>query len=198
MPSPTSLTQIAHQKIIAHFRALPAIKAGIATDLTCGLGNDTLFLLQTGFTSVLAFDIQAKAIEATQHRCQGFANRLTTYQASHATLAATLQAQAVKRIDCAMMNLGYLPKASEKITTQADTTLEALRQTTHLLAPETGFLTVLVYPGHPAGQAEAQQVAAFLSSLDSTPRFSVTRYDSQSPTSTTPLLYCLEKHEQLP
>jgi hypothetical protein len=63
-----------------------------------------------------------------------------------------------------MANLGYLPGGDPALITRPDSTLAALQQSLHLLAPR-GRLVVTVYPGHPGGAEEGAVVNAFFCHL---------------------------------
>jgi hypothetical protein len=67
-------------------------------------------------------------------------------------------------IDAAMFNLGYLPGGDHGFTTRAATTVAALGAVFDLLAPG-GLVTVVAYPGHPAGDDENSAVAGYLEAL---------------------------------
>lgn len=62
-------------------------------------------------------------------------------------------------------NLGYLPGGDHSVTTLSSTTLESLRNALPLVA-EGGAVTVMCYPGHPAGREEGEQVISFLAGLN--------------------------------
>lgn len=67
-------------------------------------------------------------------------------------------------IDLLIFNLGYLPGSSHKLMTQPESTLEALEKGLSQLAPQ-GLITIVAYPGTPTGEAEAQAVHTFLTTL---------------------------------
>jgi predicted methyltransferase len=131
-------------------------------DATAGNGYDTLFLAERvgPMGKVLAFDVQAAAIEAARERiaAAGFAARVAFYHESHALMEAQVAARSVALV---MFNLGYLPGAEHELTTETATTLAALEAAARLLVAG-GALSVICYPGHPAGAVEAQAVAAWL------------------------------------
>jgi len=60
-----------------------------------------------------------------------------------------------------MFNLGYLPGDDHQLTTQSAETLVALEAAVRLIKPG-GALSVICYPGHPAGGAEAVAVERWL------------------------------------
>jgi hypothetical protein len=63
-----------------------------------------------------------------------------------------------------MFNLGYLPGENHELTTESAETLCALEVAATLLKPG-GVLSVICYPGHPAGAAEAVEVEAWITAL---------------------------------
>lgn len=158
-----SVTQLAHQHVRAVLRT-----GDCAVDATCGNGHDTVFLARCVGVSghVLACDIQQKAIENTTQRLieQGFHKQTQLHQASHAQIASLsrqhLSASALARLRTVMYNLGYLPGGDKSLITQEETTLESIRQAWPLLATD-GLLSIIVYPAHPGGLAEAEAVRTF-------------------------------------
>ncbi|MDR2845078.1 MAG: class I SAM-dependent methyltransferase [Puniceicoccales bacterium] len=155
-----SLTQLAHA------RAAAALRSGDwAVDATAGNGHDTAFLAQAvGPTGhVFAFDVQQAALDGTDARLRklGLADRVTLVHAGHETLAAHLPAHWRGAVAAVFFNLGYLPSAARDIITRSETTLPALADGTDWLRSG-GHLSVLVYPAHPGGGTEAQDVHNWL------------------------------------
>ncbi|MBT8778922.1 class I SAM-dependent methyltransferase [Akkermansia muciniphila] len=134
-------------------------------DATAGNGHDTVFLARLAGPAghVHAFDVQEEAIRSTRERLEE-AGLLTPsvhlHLASHDRLAELVSGP-VKAI---VFNLGYLPGGDKKTVTRTDSTLAALEQAAALIAPN-GLLSVMCYPGHEGGDAEAEAVEAFLSRL---------------------------------
>ncbi len=156
-PRPTAL---------AHRLAEELLGEGVlAVDATAGNGHDTVFLAErVGATGrVLAFDVQAAAIEEARRRvaAAGWVDRVDFFIGSHADLAAHAAPGSVAVV---MFNLGYLPGARHDLTTRAETTLPALDAAVGVLRPG-GALSVVCYPGHPAGAAEAEAVEAWFARL---------------------------------
>lgn len=161
-----ALTQLAHREIKAHFQKGDTNKR-IAVDATCGNGYDTEVLCSLGFQKVIGFDIQSKAIDATQQRLQARNfNNFELHQANHAELTKRVP----QALDCAMFNFGYLPHGDKTITTTAQSSVSAVRQILANLS-EDGIVTLLCYPGHPEG---ALETAAVINFLTSQPDFSTT------------------------
>ena len=150
----------------------------LAVDLTAGNGHDTLMLWQlvAAKGQVVAFDVQPEALQNTQlrlnengaivriNRNEGILPALPGVDlvaAGHEHLESYLPAapQAI------IANLGYLPGGDEALITQPRTTLLALQQAVAVLAPG-GRLAVVVYPGHPGGEQEAEAVDGFFVGLE--------------------------------
>lgn len=160
-------------------------------DATAGNGNDTLFLAKnTPENAVIwAFDIQEAALERTRqllaaHRLAG---KLKTVQDCHSNLDKYVQGP----VDVIMFNLGYLPGGSHQLTTNSDTTVQALTQALKLLATG-GLMTVTAYPGHEAGQIEHQAVRDYLAELPQQ-AYTVACWQMVNQKNNPPLLYIVEK-----
>ncbi|MEX1049340.1 MAG: class I SAM-dependent methyltransferase [Akkermansiaceae bacterium] len=132
-------------------------------DATAGNGHDTIFLAEcVGETgSVLAFDVQEAAIISARARVAhaGYSGRVGFFHESHEWLDRHVADGSVAVV---MFNLGYLPGADHELTTEVAVTLVALEKSARALKPG-GFLSVICYPGHPAGAAEAVAVETWLS-----------------------------------
>ena len=133
-------------------------------DATMGNGHDTQFLCELVGESghVYAFDIQPQAVEHTRARLQaaGVLSRATLYCVSHACMRDHVS----EPVQAVVFNLGWLPGGDKRVTTQWESTRQAVEQALYLLAPE-GICCICVYPGHEAGDDERQQLTAWLSSL---------------------------------
>ncbi len=153
-PRPTALAQ----QILR-----PLIQQGdLVIDATAGNGHDTAFLADcVGATGrVLAFDIQAAALVSAKARV-GDCSWVDFFHESHAAIGTHAAPQSVAAI---MFNLGYLPGEDHDLTTEAAETLQALGVAATLLKPG-GVLSVICYPGHPAGAAEAAEVESWATNL---------------------------------
>ncbi|GGI40485.1 class I SAM-dependent methyltransferase [Mammaliicoccus stepanovicii] len=136
----------------------------IVVDATCGNGNDTLFLAnQVRNGQVYAFDIQAEAILNTKVKTQEF-NNIHYFQLGHEHAASIINNDH-PFIDATIFNLGYLPKGDKQITTNSHTTIEAI-QTLFNITKKDGIIVLVVYPGHPEGQIESNEVNEFVKSID--------------------------------
>lgn len=123
----------------------------IICDLTCGNGNDTLFLAQH-FKHVFAIDIQKAAIESTKNKVRNYSN-VSLIHASH----ADLNVLELPKIDAFIFNSGYLPNGNQQIITNAVSTLHAIKKA-HALLKENGLLILTFYRKHPGGLEEYQIV----------------------------------------
>lgn len=142
----------------------PVIKAGdLVIDATAGNGHDTVFLAecvgQTG--RVIAFDVQEEAIRSAAQRVEAadFSGRVEFLLKSHSRMMEHASPESVTAV---MFNLGYLPGEDHEMTTTSEETLTALDSAAHLLKPG-GALSVICYPGHPAGALEAEAVEDWMS-----------------------------------
>jgi predicted methyltransferase len=141
----------------------PLIRPGdLVIDATAGNGHDTLFLADCVGPAgkVLAFDVQEAALVSARTRV-GETRCVEFFHESHAKMAARAAAESVAVV---MFNLGYLPGDDHERTTEAAETLVALEAAAGLLKPG-GILSVICYPGHPAGAAEAVAVEAWMTAL---------------------------------
>ena len=109
-----SLTQLAHSIVRRVLRP-----GDTAIDATAGNGHDTLFLAQQVGESgtVIAIDLQAEAIAATQTRLSRHGiGQVVCRQADHSTELYRLAGEPV-HAKAVMFNLGYLPGSDRTITT---------------------------------------------------------------------------------
>ncbi len=153
-PRPTALTQEILRPLIG--------PGDLVIDATAGNGHDTLFLAECvgDAGKVLAFDLQEAALISARSRvlAAGFSGRVKFFQESHAEMAARAVEESVAVV---MFNLGYLPGENHDLTTESTATLAALEAAARLLK-RGGVLSVICYPGHPAGAAEAVAVESWL------------------------------------
>lgn len=130
-------------------------------DATAGNGHDTVFLArQVGARGAVAvFDCQATAIEATRCRLRelDLLGRCALHPVGHQHMTSAIPADWVGQVAAVTFNLGYLPGSDHRVVTLADTTVSALQQSAALLR-QGGWLSVLVYRGHPGSDAEATAV----------------------------------------
>jgi len=153
-PRPTALAQ----EILR-----PMIRPGdLVIDATAGNGHDTFFLAECVGPAgkVLAFDVQEAALASARERV-GSSDRVEFFHESHAGMGNHAAAGSAAVV---MFNLGYLPGENHELTTESAETLRALEVAATLLKPG-GVLSVICYPGHPAGAAEAVAVEAWITAL---------------------------------
>lgn len=138
-----------------------ANKEKTAIDATCGNGHDTLWLAER-FGRVYAFDVQAKAAEATRQLVEnsGFDN-VTVINDSHEKMAEYVH----EKVKLVMFNLGYLPGGDKEIVTETASTLKAIEAALSLLEKD-GLVCITMYPGHPQGAEEKAALIRMAAGLD--------------------------------
>lgn len=137
----------------------------IAVDFTMGNGHDTEFLSKTvGINGkVTAFDIQPKALCSTASNLRewGCPENWRLICASHHRAPEFVK----EPIKAGMFNLGYMPGSGNKaLTTMRETTLPAVENAIGMLGRD-AILMVAVYPGHPEGAAEGEELQKYFSTL---------------------------------
>lgn len=167
--------------------------SGLFVDATLGKGNDLISVLtHPNFTGkVLGFDIQAAAIQTTQERVytHSFAGQYQLIQDSHANLADYLEEN--EPLHGAIFNLGYLPGGDHEITTNANSTIQAIEEMGKRLVTK-GQIIIVVYSGHPAGQLEKE---ALFQELSTWPQesFQVLQYEFINQRNNPPMVLIIEK-----
>ena len=137
-----------------------------AVDATLGNGHDALWLCglvgETG--KVYGFDVQGEAVSRSRARLQeaGVAERATLILDGHQNMISYVPPESV---DAVMFNLGWLPGAAHGVTTQTETTLQAVFAALEVLK-EDGVMTVCVYPGHDEGARERDALLSWARGLD--------------------------------
>ncbi len=136
-------------------------------DATAGTGADTLMLAKAVGErgQVYAFDIQEEALLATRHRLEaaGCGDWVRLYHEGHENLGGVAEIKADPRIAGIMFNLGYYPGGDHTITTQVETTMEALKAGLKVMAPG-GLMTLCVYT-HAQGRLEGEAVKKWCTAL---------------------------------
>lgn len=145
-----------------------AVQPGdIVVDATAGNGYDTQFLAQLVGPAgkVFAFDLQELAIHNTRRRLEDadLAN-VTLIQCDHGQMNERLPIELVGQVAAVMFNLGYLPGGDRQVTTQPDSTRQAILHAIQLLRPN-GVMTILAYTGHDGGASEAKSVAEIVDTI---------------------------------
>ena len=146
--------------ILSHLR-----EGDLAVDFTMGNGHDTEFLSKTVGERgrVVAFDIQPKALinTAANLRESGCPENWRLHLASHDRAPEFV----TEPIKAGMFNLGYMPGSGNKaLTTMRRTTLPAVANAVAMLGDD-AILLVAVYPGHPEGAAEGEELEKYFSTL---------------------------------
>ncbi len=136
-----------------------------AVDFTMGNGHDTEFLSKTVGASgrVTAFDIQPKALCSTAKNLRdwGCPENWRLICDSHHNAVNYIDG----KIKAGMFNLGYMPGSGNKaLTTMRETTLPAVENALTLLDRDS-ILMVAVYPGHPEGALEGEELQKYFATL---------------------------------
>lgn len=140
-------------------------EGGSAVDFTMGNGHDTAFLSETvgANGSVTAFDIQPGALASTAKRLRD-SNCPENWRlicASHHLANRYVS----EPINAGMFNLGYMPGSGNKaLTTIRETTLPAVENALSMLGRDS-ILMVAVYPGHPEGEAEGEELQKYFAQI---------------------------------
>lgn len=195
------MTAISSILDFAHTLAAAGLEpGGLAIDATVGNGHDTLFLVQEVGPGgrVVGFDVQPDALTATRERIQSQApdasDRLRLVHAGHETMASHLAEDDFGAVGAIMFNLGYLPGGDHSVTTESATTRQALAASLDLLRPG-GVITIVAYPGHEGGEAEAEAVADWTASLPEDDVLALS-YRFSNQTGDPPRLHAVEKRRQ--
>ncbi|WP_353854871.1 class I SAM-dependent methyltransferase [Bacillus sp. Bos-x628] len=141
-------------------------KGDIVIDATMGNGHDTLYLanLVGEDGQVFAFDIQKEALNETSKRLGDQYPHVHLIHDGHEKMADHLPDDVHGQISGAMFNLGYLPGGNKAVTTQAHTTIEAIKQLIEWLRPG-GLIVLVIYHGHPEGKTERDALINYCQSL---------------------------------
>ena len=166
-----------------------------AVDATLGNGHDCLWLCGLVGESghVYGFDVQQAAVENSRRRLQeaGMQNRAELILDGHQNM---LNHVPPNSIDAVMFNLGWLPGAQHGVTTQTETTLQAVSAALQALKEE-GLLTICVYPGHEEGAREREALIAWARNLNEKEYDAMLRcYLNQS--NDPPLLIAVKKNKR--
>ncbi len=179
-----ALTDEAHRLIDEHFRDK---EKRIAIDATCGNGNDTSFLASLGFTKVLGFDIQERAIESSKKRLETLnIDNVSLILDGHENLAEHIK----EPVCCVMFNFGYLPSANKNITTESASSLVAIQSACTLLSRQ-GIISLMCYPGTEVGEIEHKAILNHINSIEHD--WKVETHLAASPKPSAPILYLLKR-----
>ncbi len=162
-----------------------------AVDATVGNGVDLVFL--SGCVGpngrVIGFDLQPEAIERSRVRWSEAEVQcaLELHAVGHERMAEFVEGE----IAAAMFNLGWLPGGDKSVVTRQETTVAALELVAARLR-RGGVVTVVCYPGHEGGAAEAAQVSAWAEGLEQE-TFSAVRYGFLNQRNAPPFLVAVER-----
>lgn len=128
------ITELAHKLILDK----EFIKTTV--DMTCGRGNDTLFLAKIS-EKVFAFDIQKEAIDSTRKILEeNEIKNVTLINDDHKNISSYIK----EPIDVFLYNLGYLPQGNKTIKTEAKSTIASLKEALLLLNHQ-GLILLVMY-----------------------------------------------------
>jgi predicted methyltransferase len=160
-------------------------------DATVGNGKDTAALCRVVGPEghVYGFDIQEEALNHARAHLEDTApeSSFTLIHASHSMIGTHICAL----VDLVLFNLGYLPGGDKSITTEAESTIEAMTASLALLKAG-GKLAAVLYPGHKPGAREAEAVKNWASKL-SQKEFSVIELTFTNQVNNPPQLILIEK-----
>lgn len=131
-------------------------KIDLAVDMTCGNGNDTLFLAKIA-NKVYAFDIQKIAIEKTKTLIKEYDN-VKLFNDNHINIDKYIN----ETIDIVIYNLGYLPGGNKNITTNSNSTISSLKKVIKLLSNK----ALIILEVYPHNLDEAKNLLNYTKTLD--------------------------------
>lgn len=136
----------------------------IVIDATLGNGFDAFFLASHIGESghLYGFDVQEKAIQQSKQLLSNKHCGQSLFLHGHEHMGTMIPASNRGKIKAIMFNLGWLPGSDKRIITHTATTITALEQSIMFLM-QGGKLSVMAYPGHDGGKAEAAHVIQWLS-----------------------------------
>lgn len=142
-----------------------AVRPGdTVVDATMGNGHDTLAFcgLVGPQGKVYAFDVQLKALESTRRRLEeaGLLCRAELFCLGHEHMAEKVAGP----VAAVAFNLGWLPGGDKQVTTQWETTRQAVQAALSLLKP-LGVCVICAYPGHAEGERERNSLEQLLAQL---------------------------------
>lgn len=133
----------------------------LCVDMTCGNGYDSKFILENLNPKFLyAFDIQEEARKSSEKTLGKTYENFKFILDNHKNFDKYID----QKIDFAIFNLGYLPKASKEITTNHKDVKIALEKLLKVLNKD-GLILITFYPGHREGKKESIYLEDYLSSL---------------------------------
>lgn len=183
--------QFSHQLLKKQVQLNPK---GLFIDATLGNGHDSHFILSLKDFSgeLLAFDIQEKAIENAFERVRP----ITTLSNQNYSFILDTHANVEdyigsKEIQSAIFNLGYLPGGDHNITTQVNSTIEAIDILLDRLSLH-GQIIIVIYSGHDEGMNERVELLERYSHLPQE-NYQVLTYQFINQINQPPILLVIEK-----
>lgn len=176
-------------------------------DGTCGNGHDTLFLAETASpflqnhpqaqVNLLAFDIQATAVNNTRQRIQGQAfpqNLILSYfNEGHEQAARHCPPNAP--LILAVYNLGFLPGSDKTVITTPENSLASFQGLLSLMPPR-GMFVIHAYGGHEGGFEEVEAVRHWAASLPEN-QWTARCYETITPVKNPESLFVIEKIDDI-
>lgn len=155
----------------------------VAVDATLGNGLDTDFLSKL-FNQVYSFEIQSEAIYRYNSKKSKNVNLIND---SHEFINKYIN----EKVNCVMLNLGYLPGGNKNITTKYESTIKCIRNALELIDNE-GIITIAVYTGHKEGANESIKIMEYLKNLPKN-QFAVMKHTYENRGNNPPYLIVIEK-----
>lgn len=148
----------------------------LVIDATAGNGYDTLSLAKTVGKKgrVLAFDVQEEALERTKQflKENHALSQCRLILDSHENLDKHLQElyhvspRYEGELSAVTFNFGYMPRGKKDITTNADSSLAAIKKAVYSIR-QGGVVTAVIYSGHPEGKKERKAILKWAETLPS-------------------------------
>lgn len=192
MSRPIRITEMVH----AYYRERLAV-GNLVIDATAGNGYDSVFLAEQVLPEgkLFIFDIQQDAIDQTLNRLalSHFQDALIeTFTCSHDQMIDSLSRSCLGNVDAIFFNFGYLPGGDKALTTTQETSLRALDHSMQLLKVG-GFLSLLIYPGHPTGAVEAAAIEQWVGQQASLQQITFKKTQSNPDNSVSPFWVNIQK-----
>ncbi len=143
-----------------------AKRDGLYIDATMGKGHDTKLLCELAGEkgTVLAFDIQPEAVQATESLLskEQMLDRATLLLKGHEYMDEYAKEETV---DVICFNFGYLPGGDHAIATKTQTSLEAIEKGLGLLK-HGGMMSLCIYSGGDTGFEEKDAILRYIKELN--------------------------------
>ncbi|MGL4335734.1 MAG: class I SAM-dependent methyltransferase [Turicibacter sp.] len=171
-------------------------KGDVVIDATAGNGYDTIYLAQLVGENghVYSFDVQESAIRNTQARLDELnIKQATLIHDGHQHVKHYLPKSCDGLISAAIFNLGYLPGSDHLVTTEGETTLQAIHDILDLLQVN-GVIILVIYHGHAKGKLEKNFLLEHLSTFEQK-SVSVLEYRFLNQKGDAPFIIAIEKQK---